>query len=77
MTAPSTPTKDTITGLFRRHLRAMRTYADEVEQVLGDTNPIVKRIRSCAASNERALDAVIERYKHERVAAYDWARLEG
>lgn len=75
MTTVST-TKDTITGLFRRHLREMRTYAAELEKVLGETSPIVKRIRTCAGSNERALDAVIERYKHERVA-YDWARLEG
>jgi hypothetical protein len=49
------------TDLFRRHLREMRLYADTLVAVLGEDSPIVKRIRSCAASNEAALEAVLLR----------------
>lgn len=42
--------------LMREHIGAMRSYANELQNVLGFDNPVVKRIRSCAQTNELQLD---------------------
>jgi hypothetical protein len=42
--------------LMREHIAAMRAYASEIVGVMGPDSPIVNRIRSCAQSNEYALD---------------------
>ena len=59
--AASQAVPPTALSLFRRHIREMRAYAAEIEVVLGKKSPIVKRILSCADSNERALNLVAER----------------
>ena len=46
--------------LFRKHIAEMRDYASEIEKIIG-VGPIVKRIRSCAAECEAALDRVAAR----------------
>ena len=65
MTAPTTMGQSsrplTVEDLYRRHIREMRRYAGDLEAVLGQESPIVKRIRSCASSNEFALDRVTKR----------------
>lgn len=50
----------TVESVFRDHLREMRGYADEIAKTLGDESPIVKRIRSCARSNQEALDRLVK-----------------
>lgn len=69
MTAPTTYERETPTCLFYRHIKAMRNYAFSLVPALGDDHPIVKRIRSCADSNELALDSVVIRRRDENPAA--------
>ena len=65
MTAPIyTPPKQP-EELMWDHIKAMRDYAAELEPALGADNPIVKRIRSCAYSNEVALNRVTAKPKCE------------
>ena len=46
----------TVEGMYRKHLAEMRSYATEIAATLGEDSAIVKRIRSCADSNEAALN---------------------
>ena len=46
----------TVVSIFRSHLAEMRSYATELEASFGSESNIVKRIRSCAQSNEDALN---------------------
>ena len=46
----------TVVSIFRGHIAEMRSYATELEASLGPESNIVKRIRSCAQSNEDALN---------------------
>jgi hypothetical protein len=41
--------------LLREHIDAMRRYANDLADILGVGSPIVRRIRTCARSNEMAL----------------------
>jgi hypothetical protein len=63
MTAPTTMHVKplTVEDLYRRHIREMRRYALQLADILGAESPIVKRIQSCATSNEDALDRVTKR----------------
>ena len=50
----------TAEALFRDHIKAMHSYANELESVLGSASPIAARIHSCAHSNQSALDRIAE-----------------
>lgn len=47
---------DTPAAMFRRHIREMRDYADELAPVLGSESSIVRRIRNCADECSDALN---------------------
>jgi hypothetical protein len=48
---------ETAARLFRRHIAEMRTYAAEVQAIIGN-GPIAQRIRKCAGECEAALDRI-------------------